>query len=72
MGRAEKTQHLRDLAKSESFYWSDELETEFMFLKEDALTTISKLAYFDVDASPTGLGAMLIQYKDGIPRIQKP
>ena len=77
MGRAEKTQHLRELAKSECFYWNDELEAEFIFLKEDALKEISKLAYFDVqaetelyvDASPTGLGAVLIQYHDGVPRI---
>lgn len=78
VGRAEKTMHLRNLAKSEDFYWNDELENEFTFLKEDALKTISKLAYFDVqaetelfvDASPTGLGAVLVQFNnESVPRI---
>lgn len=76
--RAEKTEGLRDLAKSDYFYWNDDLEQEFLFMKNEALNTISKLGYFDtkadteiyVDASPIGLGAVLIQF-DGnrVPRI---
>lgn len=76
--RADKTVKLRELAKSEDFYWGDEEEAEFVFLKEEALKTISKLGYFNVDdhtelyvdASPIGLGAVLAQYnKDGVPRV---
>lgn len=77
-GRAEKTENLRNLAKADNFYWGPEEEKEFIYLKEEALKSISKLGYFNdqdetelyVDASPIGLGAVLIQFnKDGIPRI---
>lgn len=76
--RADKTERLRELAKSENFYWDEQLEYEFSFMKEEALKTISKLGFFDihdetelfVDASPIGLGAVLVQHnKEGIPRI---
>lgn len=76
--RADKTKKLRELAKSENFHWSEEEEVEFMFLKEKALETISTLGYFDVndhtelyvDASPFGLGAVLVQHnKEGVPRV---
>lgn len=76
--RADKTMKLRELAKSEDFYWSEEEEAEFVFLKEEALKTISKLGYFNVnddtelyvDASPFGLGAVLAQYNnEGVPRV---
>lgn len=76
--RAEKTEYLRNLAKSERFYWGQNEEDEFAFLKSDALRKISKLGYFRykdetelyVDASPIGLGAVLIQYNDAkVPRI---
>lgn len=76
--RADKTENLRNLAKSDYFYWGSEEEKEFVFLQEKALNAISKLGYFNeqddtelfVDASPIGLGAVLVQYnKEGIPRI---
>lgn len=76
--RAEKTINLRNLAKAEDFYWREEEEEEFMFLKNDALQSITKLGYFSqedetelyVDASPVGLGAVLVQFdSDSVPRI---
>lgn len=68
--RADKTKHLRKLAKSDCFYWSDAEEEEFSFLKHEALKSISRLGYFNheddielyVDASPVGLGAVLVQF----------
>lgn len=76
--RAEKTERLRELAKSEDFYWTDGEEDEFRFLKEEALCSVIKLGYFSstdetdlfVDASPIGLGAVLVQYNsESTPRI---
>lgn len=76
--RANKTTKLRSLAKSNIFYWTEQEEREFEFLKTEALNAIIRLGYFDhknrtelyVDASPTGLGAVLIQFNEaGIPRI---
>lgn len=76
--RADKTERLRELSKLDSFYWTDEEEEEFQFLKDEALKMVLKLGYFSsddetdlfVDASPVGLGAVLVQYdKDGMPRI---
>lgn len=76
--RAEKTEHLRNLAKAERFHWGQNEEDEFVFLKSEALKTITKLGFFRykdetelyVDASPIGLGAVLIQYNEAkLPRI---
>lgn len=76
--RATKTEHLRKLATSEKFYWSKSEEDEFLYLKNEALNTIKRLGYYNqsdpielfVDASSTGLGAVLAQYNsDGKPRI---
>lgn len=78
MNRAEKTEKLRELTKSDSFYWTEEEEKEFTFLKTEALNAILKLGYFDyrdktelfVDASPIGIGAVLVQFSEsGEPRI---
>lgn len=78
INRADKTEKLRELAKSDTFYWSDAEEQEFQLLKEDSLTSVLKLGYFCsddetdvfVDASHVGLGAVLVQYdEDGKPRI---
>lgn len=78
LNRADKTVHLRNLAKSDTFYWRSEEENEFMFLRERALRSIIKLGYFSqedstelyVDASPVGLGAVLVQYNAAaVPRI---
>ena len=68
--RADKTKHLRELAKSESFYWTESEEDEFVYLKHEALKSISRLGYFSykdetelyVDASRVGLGAALVQF----------
>lgn len=76
--RADKTQQLRKLANAEKFYWTSEEEREFNFLRNDALNDIKKLGYYSVtddvelfvDASPTGLGAVVVQYgPDADPRI---
>lgn len=76
--RADKTKHLRELAKSDSFYWSEFEENEFIFLKHEALRMTSRLGYFNhddetelyVDASPVGRGAVLVQFDpDGKPRV---
>lgn len=68
--RADKTRRLRELAKSDHFYWDSDLETEFDYLKNDAWKVITTLGYFNredetelyVDASPYGLGAVLVQF----------
>lgn len=70
--RADKTKYLRELTKSEQFYWNDELETEFTYLKNKAWNAVDVLGYYSrddvtelfVDASPYGLGAVLVQYDD--------
>lgn len=76
--RADRTWRLRELAKSEKFYWSEDLEMEFEFLKHEAWKTVDKLGYYScddetelfVDASPYGLGAVLVQYNSELnPRV---
>lgn len=76
--RADKTENLRKLANSVYFYWTSEEEREFNFLRNDALNDITKLGYYSVtddvelfvDASPTGLGAVVVQHNsEGTPRI---
>lgn len=68
--RADKTIKLRTLAKADKFYWNQDLDDEFSFLKHSAWKTITTLGYFNredrtelfVDASPYGLGAVLVQF----------
>lgn len=76
--RADKTRHLRELANSTDFYWNQDLEDEFNYLKKNAWNSIKTLGYFChddetelfVDASPYGLGAVLLQYdRDSKPRV---
>lgn len=76
--RADKTRYLRELANAPIFYWNQDLEDEFNYLKSNAWNCIKTLGYFCrddetelfVDASPYGLGAVLIQYdRDSKPRI---
>lgn len=76
--RADRTKYLRELAKSDAFYWSRAEEEEFLFFKHEALKAISRLGYFNyedateiyADVSPVGLGAVLAQFdKNGTPRI---
>lgn len=75
--RADKTLKLREVAKADRFYWSQELDDEFEFLKNEAWDTIT-LGYFCredrtelfVDASPFGLGAVLVQFdSESKPRV---
>lgn len=76
--RADKTIRLRALAKADRYYWNQELNDEFEFLKHSAWKTITTLGYFNredrtelfVDASPYGLGAVLVQFdSDSKPRV---
>ena len=68
--RAQRTWRLRELAKGDNFYWDHELEQEFEYLKNDAWKTVTTLGYYSrtdetelfVDASPYGLGAVLVQF----------
>lgn len=78
VNRAEKTKKLRQLTKSNVFKWTHEEEQEFTYLKTEALKSIVRLGYFDhndkvelyVDASPIGIGAVLVQYNvEEEPRI---
>lgn len=76
--RADKTRKLRDLAKAEKFYWNQDLNDEFNFLKNEAWSAITTLGYFNkqdktelfVNASPYGLGAVLVQFDENSkPRV---
>lgn len=78
VNRAAKTEHLRNLANSQVFYWTDEENNEFNLLKDEISNSIKRLGYYNltdrlelfVDASPSGLGAVLAQIdENGIPRI---
>lgn len=70
--RATKTERLRALANSDVFYWTDNEESEFDHLRENALRSIKTLGYYNpnhrtelfVDASPFGLGAVLVQFDE--------
>lgn len=76
--RADKTRHLRKLAKDDKFQWTQDHEEEFEFLTQNAWKTIQTLGYYNrndrtelfVDASPYGLGAVLVQFdKEDKPRV---
>lgn len=78
INRADKTEKLRALANAEDFYWTEEEEREFRFLQDGALNTVKTLGYYSptdaielyVDASPIGLGAVLVQFDQaGVPRV---
>lgn len=78
LNRADRTWRLRELARADQFYWSEELDREFEFLTSTAWTKIKTLGYYNqtdetelyVDASPHGLGAVLVQLdKDAKPRV---
>lgn len=73
---AAMTRHMRSLlVKKSSFTWSEEHSLELRAIKA-ILGKVESLGYFDpndetlltTDASPFGLGAILVQIKDGIPR----
>lgn len=76
--RADITHHLRDIIRSKQFKWDDNSQAEFDFMRLKALEGIKKLGFFNkqdrteliVDASPIGLGAVLVQYDgNNKPRI---
>ncbi|XP_058445471.1 uncharacterized protein K02A2.6-like [Malaya genurostris] len=68
--RADRTRYLRELAKADRFYWSQEHDREFQYLTQNAWRVIQTLGYYNredvtelfVDASPFGLGAVLVQF----------
>lgn len=70
--RASKTLHLRKISNSGAFKWTAEAQAEFEAIKSVELTRIASLVFYNsnwkteliVDASPSGLGAILIQYDD--------
>lgn len=69
INRADSTQHMQTLVREKKFKWTPEAEREFDFMKNETLTIIETLGFFDqkdpielfVDASPIGLGAVLVQ-----------
>ncbi|XP_062707061.1 uncharacterized protein K02A2.6-like [Aedes albopictus] len=76
--RATKSEYLRSLAASDVFYWTEHEEKEFIYFRDEALGTIKRLGFFSasdrtelfVDASPVGLGAVLVQFNsEEVPRI---
>jgi RNase H-like domain found in reverse transcriptase/Reverse transcriptase (RNA-dependent DNA polymerase) len=74
---ATKTEPLRKMIRQEVTQFGEEQRTAFNALRLELSTTVMKLGYFDqkdatevyVDASPVGLGAVLIQKKKGIARV---
>lgn len=78
VNRVEKTDVLQEIIRSKQFTWTPEAEEAFVFIKSRALNDIKTLGYYCpedrtelvVDASPIGLGAVLVQYNYGNrPRI---
>lgn len=76
--RADKTRFLREVARSDHFYWSHEQDEEFEYLTRNAWKIIQTLGYYNrndvtelfVDASPHGLGAVLVQFdQESKPRV---
>lgn len=76
--RADKTSHLREMIRSKQFSWNKDTQQEFDFMRLEALNNIKTLGFFNkshkteliVDASPIGLGAVLVQYDEAKkPRI---
>lgn len=70
--RATKTRILQKMIRTNEFSWNDETQNEFDFLKDEVLKDIRTLGFFHqgdktelvVDASPEGLGAVLVQFDD--------
>ncbi|XP_058456849.1 uncharacterized protein K02A2.6-like [Malaya genurostris] len=78
INRADKTKHLRDLVNKNQFYWTKKEEEEFKHLRDLTACTIQRLGYYNprdrtellVDASPIGLGAVLVQFNEkSTPRV---
>lgn len=70
VNRVDKTETLMNILRSNSFNWTREAEREFNELKTSTLNQIRTLGYYSpadrtelvVDASPVGLGAVLVQF----------
>lgn len=78
VNRADKTIHLQKMIRDKKFTWNEDTEREFNYLRNEALLSITTLRFYDssqpcelfVDASPFGLGAILIQRDEkSTPRI---
>ncbi|XP_055605745.1 uncharacterized protein LOC129753919 [Uranotaenia lowii] len=74
----EKMNAIQNFRRPNSFYWTDNEEQEFKYLRDKALKTIKTLGYYSstdrtelyVDASPFGLGAVLVQFdQSDLPRV---
>lgn len=78
INRAEKTSHLQNIIRSKQFHWTAEANEEFEYMRNHALNVVKSLGFYNssheteliVDASPIGLGAVLVQFDEkSIPRI---
>lgn len=78
VNRAEKLDVLQGILRNDSFDWTEEAEAVFEHVKSNALNEVKKLGFYRqgdttelvVDASPVGLGAVLVQFDtQGKPRI---
>lgn len=70
VNRVDRVDILQSMVRSKTFQWTDEANLEFEYMRNKALESIKTLGYFSqsdrtelvVDASPVGLGAVLVQY----------
>lgn len=71
VNRANKTKHLRAIVNSGQFMWTQDAQKEFDNIRTTELNSIANLSFYNeewetelfVDASPTGLGAILAQFE---------
>lgn len=72
INRAEKTKHMRNIVQENNFVWNSELQEEFDELRRLFIHQIETLGFYNnkhkteliVDASPVGLGAVLVQFDE--------
>lgn len=71
VNRAIKTKHLRAIANSGKFKYTPDAQKEFGSIKSTEIRSIANLSFYNkdwktelfVDASPTGLGAILAKFE---------